>query len=605
MTQPVRFLLVDDLQENLVALAALLKRDGVEILTARSGAEALELLLLHDVSLALLDVQMPGMSGFELAELMRGTARTRLVPIIFITAAGENEARRFKGYEAGAVDFVLKPVDPFILRSKAEVFYELGRQRQELRAAERRANAALQRLHAHTDNSPLGAVEFDAELRVLSWSKGAERMLGWAADDVTGLGLDGFGLLAPATARAVAARLAALLADPARERAVEAVATRHADGRVLDCEWYCSVLRDAAGRPESLTVQILDVTERRRAEETQRLLVDELNHRVKNTLANVQAIATQTLRTGTDLASFGTTFLGRLQSLASAHAILSDATWSGAAIGELVRDQMQPGTLDAGRVEISGPDILLPPATALRLALIVHELCTNANKYGAFADATGRLRLAWSRRPDGVDLRWEEDGGPAVTPPQRTGFGSTLIEQSARAEGGAATVSWLPHGVVWEISLTFGPTEAATQANGTDAAPEPEPAPPRTGTAGARILVVEDEPLIGMEMLAILEEEGATVVGPVPTVAQAVEAVETQAFDAAFLDGNLRGEPVDAVAAALTARGVPFAFVSGYGRQSLPAAFQSARVVGKPFSSKQILGAAAELLAESSGLKRA
>lgn len=594
MTQPVRFLLVDDLEENLVALAALLERDGLEILTARSGAEALELLLVHDVSLALLDVQMPGMSGFELAELMRGTARSRLVPIIFITAAGENEARRFKGYEAGAVDFVLKPVDPFILRSKTAVFYELGRQRQDLRAAERRASAALQRLHAHTDNSPLGVVEFDAGLRVVAWSKGAERMLGWGIGDVVGLGLAEIGLLAPETGRAVATRFAEMLADPARERGLEAIATRHADGRVLDCEWYCSALRDAAGRPESLAVQILDVTERRRAEETQRLLVDELNHRVKNTLANVQAIAAQTLRTGGDLASFGTTFLGRLQSLARAHAILSDATWKGAEIAELVRDQLQPGSLDSGRVEIAGPERLLPPATALRLALIVHELSTNATKYGALSTEAGRLRLSWAQRAEGLDLRWEESGGPEVAPPRRTGFGSTLIEQSAQAEGGTADADWRPEGVVWKISLPARQPAVAS-------APQAQP----VATAGARLLVVEDEPLIGMELLAILEDEGAAVVGPVPTVAQALAAIEAQHFDAAFLDGNLRGEPVDAVAAALCARGVPFAFVSGYGRQSLPAAFAAAPVVGKPFSSAQILAAAAELLAEPSGLKRA
>lgn len=604
MTQPVRFLLVDDLEENLVALKALLQRDGLEILTARSGAEALELLLVHDVSLALLDVQMPGMSGFELAELMRGTARTRLVPIIFITAAGADEERRFKGYEAGAVDFVLKPVDPFILRSKSAVFYELGRQRQELRAAERRANAALQRLHAHTDNSPLGIVECDAELKVLAWSQGAERMFGRSADEILGRDLRESGLLAPETGHVLGERFAAMLADPSRDRGLETAAALHADGRTLDCEWYCSVLRDAAGHPQSLTAQVLDITERRRAEETQRLLVDELNHRVKNTLANVQAIATQTLRGGRDLDSFGVTFLGRLQSMARAHAILSEATWQGASIDELVRDQTQLGTVDPARREISGPDLLLPPATALRLALIIHELSTNANKYGAFANDLGRLRLSWEARPGGLALRWEETGGPAVEAPQRSGFGTTLIEQSAQAESGTATAIWRPEGVVWEVFLPFG---GGTVAPPAAAEPEPDPAAPPEPrpTAGARFLVVEDEPLIGMEMIAILEDEGATVTGPVPSVAQALATVEAQHFDAAFLDGNLRGEPVDAVAAALCARGVPFAFVSGYGRRSLPADFPAAQVVGKPFSSSQILAAAAELLALSANLRRA
>lgn len=131
-TNPVYFLLVDDLEENLLSLEALLRRDGLVLLKARSGREALELLLKHDVALALLDVMMPGMDGFELAELMRGTERTRRVPIIFLTAGNADRQRRFRGYEAGAVDFLHKPIEPDILRSKAEVFFQLNLQQQQL-----------------------------------------------------------------------------------------------------------------------------------------------------------------------------------------------------------------------------------------------------------------------------------------------------------------------------------------------------------------------------------------------------------------------------------------------------------------------------------------
>ena len=109
--KPIHLLLVDDLEENLLALEALLKRDGVACLKARSGDEALELLLVHDVALALVDVQMPGMDGFQLAEFMRGNANARHVPIIFVTAGSADQQRRFRGYEAGAVDFIQKPVE--------------------------------------------------------------------------------------------------------------------------------------------------------------------------------------------------------------------------------------------------------------------------------------------------------------------------------------------------------------------------------------------------------------------------------------------------------------------------------------------------------------
>jgi signal transduction histidine kinase len=130
--EPVYFLLVDDLEDNLLTLEALLRRDDLVCLKARSGAQGLEYLLKHEVALALVDVQMPGMDGFELAELMRGTERTRRVPIIFLTAGSADRQRRFRGYEAGAVDFLQKPLEPDILRSKADVFFELYRQRQEV-----------------------------------------------------------------------------------------------------------------------------------------------------------------------------------------------------------------------------------------------------------------------------------------------------------------------------------------------------------------------------------------------------------------------------------------------------------------------------------------
>ncbi|UUR07881.1 response regulator [Sphingomonas glaciei] len=129
MNAPASLLIVDDLEENLLSLEALLRSDNLTLLRARSGEQALELLLKHDVALALLDVQMPGMDGFELAEFMRGSERSRRVPIIFVTAGSGDTQRRFRGYEAGAVDFIQKPIEADILRSKVGVFVDLHRQR--------------------------------------------------------------------------------------------------------------------------------------------------------------------------------------------------------------------------------------------------------------------------------------------------------------------------------------------------------------------------------------------------------------------------------------------------------------------------------------------
>lgn len=143
---PASLLLVDDLEENLLSLEALLRRDDVTLLKARSGDEALELLLHQDVALALLDVQMPDMNGFELAEFIRGSERTRRIPIIFLTAGTADAQRRFQGYEAGAVDFIQKPIEGDILRSKVNVFLELYRQREQLAAQRDELAAASEAL---------------------------------------------------------------------------------------------------------------------------------------------------------------------------------------------------------------------------------------------------------------------------------------------------------------------------------------------------------------------------------------------------------------------------------------------------------------------------
>jgi two-component system, sensor histidine kinase and response regulator len=164
MTARVKCLLVDDLEENLLALSALLRRDDVEILQARSGAEALELLLANEVALAFLDVQMPEMDGFELAELMRGSDRTRNVPIIFVTAGVRDQYRLFKGYDMGAVDFLYKPIDPHILKSKADVFFQLYLQKQQLArqleelTATLRLNELFTAVLGHDLRNPLSAI---------------------------------------------------------------------------------------------------------------------------------------------------------------------------------------------------------------------------------------------------------------------------------------------------------------------------------------------------------------------------------------------------------------------------------------------------------------
>jgi signal transduction histidine kinase len=185
----VKFLLVDDLADNLVALSALLKRPDLTLFTARSGTEALELLLQHDFALAIIDVHMPEMDGFELAELLRGTERCKHLPIIFATAAPREQHRVFKGYESGAVDFLFKPIDPHILRHKADVFFQLYRQRQQLALevsererllAETRETLRLNEMFtaalSHDLRTPLSAIVAGAALLASSEPDGQKRV---------------------------------------------------------------------------------------------------------------------------------------------------------------------------------------------------------------------------------------------------------------------------------------------------------------------------------------------------------------------------------------------------------------------------------------------
>jgi len=601
----IEVLLVDDLPENLLALEALLARDGLRLVKARSAAEALELMLVHDFALALLDVQMPGLDGFELAELMRGVERTRAIPIIFLTAVATDERRRFRGYEAGAVDYLLKPIDHTLLLNKVGVFVELARQRQELsrqrdalRQSAAQLTAALGLLRAHDDNSPLAIVRFDPEFRIAEWSAGATRLFGWSAAEALGREPAGLGWLEAAALQP----FCDLSAD--NPRAVTSLQARGRQGELFDCECYASALLDPRGRLTSVNVLILDVTERRRAEETQQLLIGELNHRVKNMLATVQAIASQTLRHAPSPADFSGSFTGRIQAMARAHSLLSDATWQGARLGDLIRAQLRLGAFDETRIAAAGPDLFLSPQLALHLGLILHELGTNAIKYGALSLPQGQVAIGWSVEGGSLRLSWAESGGPPASPPARRGFGTTLIEQSVKAQGGQARAAYERAGVRWEIDVAWpapgtpagqeprraAPARAAAQPNGTaDHAPG--------ALAGRRILVVEDEPLVALELATILREAGAEVLGPAATPEEVLACIEDSPVDAALLDGNLRGLAVDDVAALLAARKVPFAFVSGYEKDNLPRDFADAPLLGKPFTQEQLLGTTAALFA--------
>ncbi|MFC3070534.1 PAS domain-containing sensor histidine kinase [Phenylobacterium soli] len=193
-----------------------------------------------------------------------------------------------------------------------------------------------------------------------------------------------------------------------------------------------------------------DVTEQRRAEEQQRLLINELNHRVKNTLATVQSIAAQTRRSTGDPQAAYHAFVERLVALSRSHDVLTREHWRGADLREIVTESLRPfAGPGADRFEVAGPSVRLNPQSALAIGMALHELATNAVKYGALSVPAGRVSVAWRIGADGeLMLTWRESGGPPVTPPTRQGFGSRLLKQGlARELSGAVTLEYLPEGV--------------------------------------------------------------------------------------------------------------------------------------------------------------
>jgi two-component sensor histidine kinase/FixJ family two-component response regulator len=348
-------LIVDDLPEKHLAYQVVLEDLGQNIVAVTSGEEALRLLLERDFAVILLDVNMPGMSGLETAALIRGRRKSRHTPIIFVTAFAD-DVQTVEGYALGAVDYILAPVVPEILRAKVKVFVELYRMR-----------AELSRSHAHLEQR-------------------------------------------------VADRTAELERSAQRLRA--------------------------------------EVHERKQAEERLLTLVQELAHRVKNLLSVFQSITSRTLTGGRSLEEAHEVLIGRLQSLGHAHELLTEASWQGADLRDVVNAEI------AGfseRVRISGPPVALGPSGVQTYALIVHELCTNAAKYGALSNATGEVLAEWSLGGSGagayMDFSWQERGGPPVEPASHQGFGLSLINAMGSTPTAEPAIDFAPGGFACRIRV--------------------------------------------------------------------------------------------------------------------------------------------------------
>jgi PAS domain S-box-containing protein len=450
-----------------------------------------------------------------------------------------------------------------------------------------RAEAALHAAHdtfRHLVNrSPFGVYVIDADFRLIQISDGGQKAFG----NVRPLIGRDFTEVVHAVwpepfASEVIARFRHTLAtgEPFKAETNE----RRADIEATEAyDWKIERVILPDGR-FGVVCHFYDLSERKRHEEHIQLLMKEVNHRSKNMLGLVQAVAQQTAKTSPD--DFVTRFGERIHALAAAQDLLVKSEWKSVSLNGLIRSQLAHfQDLIGDRIQLHGPDILILPAAAQSIGMAVHEMATNAGKYGALSNQTGRVEVAWERRagqggaPQFV-MSWIECSGPSVIKPTRRGFGSTVIgvmvKMSLACE---AEIDYAPTGFRWRIA---GPANNIMEkAEAAKARPAPQSIK-AAATGSKRVLVVEDEALIAIEIADILSDAGFTVIGPVGSVAHALALIERSGCEAAVLDINLGDGTSEPIARVLSASATPFVTISGYSREQQPAAFKNAPLVSKP-----------------------
>jgi PAS domain S-box-containing protein len=591
--EKVNILLVDDQPAKLLSYEVVLRDLGENLIQASSATEALQILLKNEISVVLVDVCMPDLDGFELAALIRDHPRFQKTAIIFISAIHLSETDYLRGYEMGAVDYVPVPIVPELLRAKVKVFAELNRKTRQLeilnqelerRVAERTAElqastVRLQdsehQLRLATDAAEIGLWDLDKVTDSLFLQPRVKAMLGISSDVPVSMS-DFFAGLHPDDKETTRAAFAAAC-DP-KQRALYDVEYRAIGKEYGVIRWIAAKGRgifDANGRCVRVIGTAIDITKRKQAEQRQLLLAREVDHRARNALALVQAIIR--LTNSDTKETYVKAVEGRIQALAQTHTLLSESRWQGADVKRLVSEEIAPYRVsDRTRVQVDGPAVSLIPESSQSLALVLHELATNSAKYGALSVPEGTLAIHWSFADGTLALRWIEAGGPPVTPPKSHGFGTKIINASVKHQiGGNVAWDWLPSGLQCTIQIPLGRASPSAQSS--------KKLVQLSCVPMKRILLVEDEVMVGMMMRELLNEYGIFVVGPCCSLEEALAQASGE-LDGALLDLNLAGKFVYPVAELLAERQIPFAFVTGYGHESLDGRFDGASILQKPIT---------------------
>jgi two-component sensor histidine kinase len=358
-------------------------------------------------------------------------------------------------------------------------------------------------------------------------------------------------------------------------------------GNVRWCTGTAAASFGAADRVVRISGVTIDITERKEAEERQDLLAREVDHRARNALAVVQSIVR--LTRASSVGGYVAAVEGRIKALARAHALLSDSRWHSADLRALVAEELAPYRAgETEKVEIRGPNVALLPHMAQGVALALHELATNAAKHGALSSMAGKVSLTWQLQQEVLVLQWVESGGPGIAPPSARSFGLKVIRASIETQlGGEAMFEWDPAGMRCVLSIPrheiMSMGEPKKVRNGADNAAK------QVGVApGRRVLLVEDEALVAMMIQDCLTEWGHSVIGPIGRASDALQAVKECDYDAAILDINLGDGMAYPVAEILSARGVPFVFVTGYEADTVDDRFSNIPVLQKPIERQML-----------------
>ena len=467
-----------------------------------------------------------------------------------------------------------------------------------------RADERLRQLAAIVESSDDAIVSKDLSGTITSWNAGAGQLFGYSAEEAIGNPIT---MIIPSDRQHEEPHI---LDRIGRGEGIDHYETirRRKDGTLVDVSLTVSPVKDGQGSIIGASKIARDISERRRAENQRDLLIAELSHRVKNTLATVLSIARQSFRNVTSFDEARASFEKRLQALAHTHSRLADSHWSGVALHDVFDDELSPYRNGSGtNVLVLGPAISVKPRHALSLGMAIHELATNAAKYGALSAEGGVVAVEWSAdsKHGQLQIRWAETGGPPVKVPDTRGFGRLLLERALAADlGGDVQMDFAATGLRCAIRLPLATCIV-------DAASEFGSPRKRSRSAGQRqahllplaeqdrsqlcILLVEDEFLLANTLADDLISAGYTVVGPFAALAQAKDRSQKEHFDLAILDVNLGGEKVYPLADELVERKMPFILLTGYGPNDLPEQFKHSPRLAKPYDASKLLRAVEQI----------